>query len=433
MNRYNNLNRPGVRSSTTIDPKIVLEDINRNIRRLEPEATPLLSFTGHIGRGPKPKSHKIQVMQYHAFDNVDYCSKVILGKTVAANVARFALLTLDQASRPDTNSAMYYYPQDKMYIAATDQVVEVVMTPDATLQINGSDFSIGTGMTGNTNTRTQDGTVLVKNIEPYPIKVFSTSDMAFLGRTIYESQDIEARSAQRDYIFDCNFVEHKEKVLVFTEDQKNLVMTQGVVPDWTFQQRETISEFKKDVEFNMFWSEREYDATQSGRPKRHMRGLNKTIRTNVSYYDPAAIVDFEAMLSNFMFEQAFRYNPTGTKAKLGLAGGRVLYNFNMAFREYRRTTNLGDIGKKIGLDAESYVIPGGFMLTMMRTEFLRQNTGWEDWMFVIDPALAEVRTVKDFNSRMYQNPNERDVKLMIEWQGTIAWHLEQAHALLRTV
>jgi hypothetical protein len=45
----------------------------------------------------------------------------------------------------------------------------------------------------------------------------------------------------------------------------------------------------------------------------------------------------------------------------------------------------------------------------------------------------ELRVVKDFNSRFYQNNDERDYKIMMEWQGTIAWHLEQSHALLRTV
>jgi hypothetical protein len=188
---------------------------------------------------------------------------------------------------------------------------------------------------------------------------------------------------------------------------------------------------KKDVEYNAFWSEREDDFTQSSRPKRHMRGLFHSIRTNVAYYDPATLTDFEAMFSNFLFEQAFRYNPTG-KSKIGMAGGRFLYDFNMAFREYRRTSDLSSIGKEIGLDADTYVIPGGFKLTLIRNEILRQGTPMEYWCFVIDPSLAEWRIVKDYNSRLYQNPDERDIKLMVEWQGTIAWHLEQVNALLRT-
>jgi len=430
---YQNMNRPGTRTSTTVDPKIVLEDIDTKVRRLEPSATPIQTITSIIGRGAKPKSHKIQVMQYHAFDNFDYCSATTMGSTVAG-YERMARMTLDQASRPDVNASMYYYPQDKFLIVATGQVVEVWITPDAAILYDGTnEVTCSATLTGNSTTRSLAGTVVVRNIEPYALKPFTTSDVIFLGRTIYESQPIEARSSMRDYVFDCNFVEHKEKVLIFTEDQKNLVETMGKVPDFTHQQNETILEFKKDVDLNLIWGERGVDLTVSGRPKRHLRGLFNTIRTNVSYYDPTTITDFEAMLSNFLFEQGFRYNNAGVTSKMGLAGPRVLFNFNMAFREYRRTTSLGEIGKKAGMNLDTYILPGGFQLAMARYEGLRQNTSLENWMFVIDPALADLKLVKDYNSRLWSNDNERDIKYMIEWQGTVAWHLEQCHALLRTI
>jgi hypothetical protein len=44
----------------------------------------------------------------------------------------------------------------------------------------------------------------------------------------------------------------------------------------------------------------------------------------------------------------------------------------------------------------------------------------------------KARTVLDYTSRYYQLANERVSKVMVEWQGTIAWELEQQHALLRT-
>lgn len=429
---YNNLNRPGLRSSITVDPTIVVEDLDSRVRRLEPEATPMLTLSNEIGRGPAPKSHKIKVMQYHAHDNLDYCSSVTLSSSVNTNYSRFALMTLDQASRPLVSDEMYYYPQDKFFIVSTGQVVEVVMTPDATVQVNGSDFTVPAVISGNTTTRTSADTVLVRNVEPYPIKTFTASDVVFLGRTIEESQDIEATPHQRDFVFDCNFVEHKEKVLIFTEDQKNLVMTKGQTPDWTFQQKEMLSEFKKEVESNFYWSERQMEARTSRRPIRHMRGLFNTIRTNVMYYDPATVTDFEQLLANFMHEQAFRYNPGARYEKLGLAGSRVLFNFNMAFREYRRTSGLDNLGKKVGLDIDTYSF-GPYRLGMVRNEALRQNTNMEDWMFVIDPSLAELRVKKNFTGGFYANNNERDIKYYNEWQGTIAWHLEQAHSLIRTV
>jgi hypothetical protein len=196
-------------------------------------------------------------------------------------------------------------------------------------------------------------------------------------------------------------------------------------------QKEMMKEFKKEVEFTIMFGEREINLDTPGRPTRHMRGLYHAIRSNVGIYNPATVTDFEYMFSNFLYEQAFRYNPNGYK-KLALAGGRFLFDFNNSFREYRRTSDLKGIGTEIGLDLQSYYLPGGHRINMVRTEALRMNTPMENWCFVVDPSLAKLRVVKDYESRMYANNDERDVKIMVEWQGTVAWHLEQAHALLKT-
>jgi len=215
-----------------------------------------------------------------------------------------------------------------------------------------------------------------------------------------------------------------------TEDQVHLVQTVGKIPDWNFQQKAMMREFKVDVDYNALFSERSIDFTIKDQPKRHMRGLKHDIKTNVSYYDPTATTDFELMMNNFAYEQAFRYNPNGEKTKLGLAGGRLLVDFNMNFRQYRRTSRLDDVGKKIGLDIQSFYIPGGFTINMVKSEALKGKM--ENWLFLIDPKLMEWRIKKDYNTRNYKLDNERIEKIMIEWQGSIAWHVEQAHALLRT-
>lgn len=431
MNNYKNLNRPGTRTSTSINPMEILEDIDQKIRRLDPNATPLQTLGNIIGRGPKPKNVKVKVKAYHGYDNFDYCSSVKLG---TGNYARFALLRLDQISRPTVKDSMYYYPQDTMFIVETGQKVEVVMNPVTSIKINGGYFSMpDNSLTEGTVSTTADGTVLVRAVTPEPIKPFTQSWVITMGRTIYESQNIEAVSKQRDFVYDCNFVEHKEAVFSMTEDQKNWIKTKGTVPDWTFQQEETMKELKIDVEYNAIFSERHIDFTERGRPKPHMMGLFHAIKTNVSAYDPMSVVDFEAMFSNFLYQQAFRYNPNGFN-KMGICGGRFLYNFNIAFREYRRTDSVGanKIGKDVGLDLNTYVLPGQHKVTLTRNEVLRMDTPLENWCFVIDPSLMEWRIVKDYESRYYQADYERDEKIMIEWQGTIAFHLEQAHALLRT-
>jgi hypothetical protein len=59
----------------------------------------------------------------------------------------------------------------------------------------------------------------------------------------------------------------------------------------------------------------------------------------------------------------------------------------------------------------------------------------ENWCLVFDPSLIEYRTVKEYNTRLIvpgDNNFIRYYTLMVEWQGTMAFQLEQAHALLRT-
>lgn len=428
---YDNRQRPGVRTSSTISPKEVLQDIDETIHILDPYATPLQTFGNYIGVGKPPKSHKIQVKEYDSFSNYDFCSAVTLG---TAGEERFARLTLDQITRPTTSGSMYYYPQDKLHIVNTGQTLEVVMNERASMPISSTaDITLSTTLTGDSATRSLNGTVVVRNIEPYPILSFTTSDVVFLGRTIYEGQDIEAEPKQRDFIYDSNIVEHKEAVIEMTEDQKYLVHTKGKIPDWDFQQKQNMREFKVDVDYNSMFSERAVDYTIPNKPKRHMRGLINAIKTNVSYYNPSTITDFELMFSNFMYEQAFAYNPNGQTTKLGLAGGRFLMDFNMAFRDYRRTSEIDKVGKKIGLDIQSYYIPGGQSINLVRSEALKRQTKLEYWCFVIDPKLMEWRIKKDYNTRDYSLANQRIEKIAIEWQGSIAWHVEQAHSLLRTV
>jgi len=227
--KFSNTNRSGgTRSSTSINPKSVLEDLDDKIRRLTPSATPMQTIGNYLGRGNKPRSHKIQTIQYHSFDNWDFCSAVELGSATASNLSRYANFTLDQPSRPDLTGQMYYNPQDKFWIVKTNQVVEVVMTPTSSILADGTNpLTLNAALTNGTTTTTAAGQIVVRNTGPGPITSFTTSDVVYLGRTIYESQNIEAVPAQRDLIYDCNFLEHKEKVINMTQDQKEIVKTVG--------------------------------------------------------------------------------------------------------------------------------------------------------------------------------------------------------------
>lgn len=438
---YKNLNRPGIRTTTTIDPRLVEQDIAYSIRTLSPHATPLFSLLDKLSKGRKPISKKIWIAQDHLFDDVDYVSKTLLGSDVDAKYSRFALLTVEQLSRPDLKSVMYYQPQDLIYIEATDQTVEVWANPSSSIRIGlGSndfftfDASLVGGASGSVISTTPSNTILVRNVEPYPIKPFDTSWIVYQGRTIFESQDIEAVPTQRDIIYDCNFVEHKEKLIQMTEDQKNIIKTKLKVPDWTFNQRRMIEEFKQEIERTLMFGKRSVDATVPDRPKYTMQGILESIKTNVAYYDKNITPgpEFERLIQNFIYEQAYRYNPGG-KNKLWLVGSQALVKLNQSFADYRRTTTL-DVSGKVGFNITRYDFID-FSAGIVHFPAFDRRTNMSHWILVIDPALIELRVVKDFSNRLIvpgDNNFIRYYTLMTEWQGTIAVEYEQAHALLRT-
>ena len=433
---YNNIIRPGIRTTTSVNPRAVVEDIDESIRVLSPHATPVLTLGRYLGRGPKPKGHKIQVAQYDSFNHFDYVNRVVLASSIPAysnGYERFAKIFLTQPSRPAMGNTMIYQPQDKFAIHATGQTVQVVMTPRGSMPLSTSGqqyYKFDTAFTGATDSTCEEGSVIVRTTTASPFLNFSKSDVTFLDRTIWESQRIQAESTQRDFYYDCNFVERKEKVLHMTDDQKEWVMTKGKKPDWNFQQEQMLEEFKMSIEHAIMWGERAVDLT-ADRPMHHMQGLFHAIKSNVAYYNPDSTTSFEQMFKNFCYDMAFRYNPNGNK-KVALCGGRVLQNINDEFRDFRQLSGANPSDKKAGLDIDTYVIPGGLELKLIRSELLQQNSALENWCFVIDPNEMEQRIVRDFKSRFYQGNDERDYKLMVEWQGTIAWHIEQTHALLRT-
>lgn len=438
---YRNLNRPGMRTTATIDPRMVEQDITFSIRSLSPYATPFLSIAQKISKGKPPKGKKIWVVQEHTFDDVDKVNRVLLGSTINPRYSRFALLTVEQISRPDVRDIVYYQPQDLLYLDATGDVVEVWANPVASRRIGlgPNDFFtfdaelIG-GTRGNIVSTTPPGTILVRNIEPVPLKPFTTSWFIYQGRTIFESQDIEATPTQRDKIWDCNFVEHKEKIIQMTEDQKSIIETKGKFSDWDYNQKRMIEEFKQEIERTLLFGVRSVDMTVPGRPYYTMNGVLSSIKTNVAYYDPniQAGEEFERLIQWFIYEHASRYNPGG-RQKIAFCGGRFLMKFNQSFANYRRATTL-KLSGEVGFDISAYDFMN-FTLALVHLEAFDRRTNMRDWCLVIDPSLMQLRTIKNFDSRLIvpgDNNFIRYFSLVTEWQGTIAFEYEQAHALLRT-
>lgn len=425
--KWNNLARAGgTRTSQTVNPQTLVKDVDDQVRSLEPEATPLLAINKIIGNGPVPKSRKMEVMQHYAFDNWDEVTAVTLG--TGAEI-RYARLALSQKSRPAVNGSMFYYPQDTFYITATGQNVVAVVTPDAAYKVNGTEMTLGTGLTGNTTTRSVAGSIVVMNIEQSAMVSFTTSDIVFTGRTIYESQAIEAQSTQEDVIFDCNYVEHMECVLNLSGDQQKFVKQYGKLNDLNFQQREKLKAFKKQVHYKLWTGERSMELSQTNRPTYYTRGILKSIKTNVTVYDPTQTDDFERLVSNFMEEQAFRWTPNG-REKIGYCGVKFLSNFDRAFREYRRS-DLSDKSPTPGFHVNKYFWQG-CTLSLIRDETFRQGTSLQNWCVVVDPLESQLCVETNFTGRRYEAPSDRDMKWMWEWVGGIRHHREETSAILRT-
>lgn len=426
---YLNSTRRGIRTTQTVNPQNIKPDVSEQIRTLYPEATPIITLMEKISSAGRPKTKKVQVRKYYATDFLDQITAAAAG-TAPNNETRFGRLTVAQSSRPGI-SGMLYQPQDKLYIVATGQTVEVVMTPDAAYRVNGTELQLSTALVNNgaSQTRTAAGNIIVRVVEPVPFVAPTTSDFWHLGRTIWESQPIEATGYQRDVVFDYNFVEHKEAVLEVTEDELEYVQTYGSMKDFDFQKREVIEEFKKQINLTCWYSERAVNFDQTGRPTHHMRGVLNAIRTNVTVYDPATPgLDFENLVSEFMYKQAFLHQ--GAKRKWAFVGADFLNNFNKAFREYRRS-DLNVSKQTPGLNITTYEWMG-YTLDLIRNETFRLGTPQSHWCAVIDPEQIDYHVAKNYDVREYSNNNERDKKLMIEWSGTLSFHFEEHHALLRT-
>jgi hypothetical protein len=426
--KYNNLGRPGIRTTVTTNPQAIQRDIDEKVRSLEPEATPLITMSRIIGTGAAPKSKKMEVMQHYAFDHYDEATSVTMGAS-GDSETRYCRLTLAQRSRPSVNGTMFYSPQDTFYLP-TGQNAMVVMTPDAALKENGSEITLTTTISGNSTTRSLAGTIVVRNIEPAPLISFTSGTVVYMGRTIYEGQEIEGISKQEDVVFDYNYVETMEEVLTLTKDQTRFVKTYGSLNDLTFQQEQTLKRFKKSVHYKLWFGERAVDLKQKNSPRHHTRGIINSIRSNVTIYDPTQTDDFERLVSNFMGEQAFRHNPNGNR-KVGYCGVKFLDNFDRSFREYRRS-ELNDKNPYPGFHVQKYDWQG-CTLTLVRDETFRQGTSRQNWCVVVDPLESQLCVVTDFKSGQWANNNDpRKLKYYWEWCGGIRHHREETSAILRT-
>ena len=426
MKTWNNTSRTGVRTTQTRNPDTYKRDIDEKVRSLDREQYPLIEMNKLVGKGKAPQSKKMEVMLHESFDHWDEATSTVAGTSTEWRYMRIAVA---QKSRPQSNGNMYYQPQDGFYIPATGQNVRVVMTPDAAMVVNGAELTLGTGLTGNTTTRSLAGTVVVENIEPSAIISFASGDILFTGRTIYESQNYEGLSTQEDVFFDVNYVETMDCILQVSGDQLGFYKSYGTIDDFNWQQEQKLRTFKKSVYYKLWFGERSWEVVQRDRPMITTRGIIKSIKTNVTIYEPTQTDDFERLVSNWMEEQLFRWNPNGKK-KVVYCGSKFASNFNMAFREYRRS-ELSDKSPMPGLNIKTYDWLD-YSLKLVIDGTFATGTKLENWAVGIDPLESLLCVSKDFEQHDPTLANERDKKVAWTWQGGLRHHREKSSAILRT-
>lgn len=424
--------RVTVSSSTTPNPRTVKEEIDYKIHKFSPDSAPMISLIAGMRKGKPPINVKCEVAQEVEFDHWDYISSATQGTDVTGSSKSYGRITIDQVSRA-LGTGMFYRSQDVLSIAETGQTVEIIMTEQDALD-NGSGeitlldtFAQGSG-SGAFVSRTLPGTLVVRTVNRTPFRAFSNSDCVFLDRTIYEGQTIDPPSRRSDVVFDYNLVEHKEAGITFTKQQIEMYKSKLAEADFDRNQRQTIERFKKSIEYMAYFGNKGW-RDQNNRSKPFMGGFVEAIKTNIGYYQPSSVVNFEDLVLNFLSDQGFRYNSSG-RHKVGFCGYQFLKNFSLTFRDFRRTTSLL-VKEATGLNIDTYELPGGDKIMLKRTEAFKNESMYTNWFMVIDPEQSEYRVSKDFVTGDYTLNNERLVKTFIEWQGTILFPNEQNHAILK--
>lgn len=421
--------RRGLRTTQTVNPQDLLPDVDEILRRADPTLSQLSTLLEHLPAGKPPRAKRIDVRQYRSFDPLDRVTAVVVG-TAADNEQRFARLTIQQRSLiATTPTEMLYQPGDRLALDS-GQVVEVVVTP--TDRMPGLP-NLSANLIGNATQLTDPGNIIVRNIQPIPFNPNWTGGwILFMGHPIYEGQPVESDSWQRDVVYDYNYVETIERVMECTEDETNFIIQRGSAKDMQFQKEETLREIKQDVEIAYMFGERSFDMTVPGQPKYHMRGLINSIQTNVMVYNPyAANLNFEQLIRSWMTNQVFRVCPNGLE-KFVFIGERLSDAFTAVFDNLRRIDIGGGKSRDIGgVRITTYEFNGRTIHCVVYRHF-RVETPWSWWAVAVDLPNLERRVRKNFAIRNATLPNERIIRYAVEWQGTLACHLEETHALLRT-
>jgi hypothetical protein len=180
------------------------------------------------------------------------------------------------------------------------------------------------------------------------------------------------------------------------------------------------------------FGKRSFDMTIPDQPKLHMGGVLDFITTNVMVYNPNnPNLNFEQLIRTWMTNCLFRVCPNGMR-KTVFVGERLSDAFMQVFDNLRRIMADKQAVKNVGGVSVTTYEFNGRIIDLVTYRHFRVETPWSWWAVGLNIPSLETRIKKKYQIRDATLPNERVYRYAVEWQGSLAVHLRDSHALLRT-
>jgi hypothetical protein len=306
---YKNRISSGIQTSITGDPRMQAIDLSDRIYKQSYSNFPFLTIYNKARRGAKPKGFKCEFMTEYETPVTDVFKDPVWGSATGANYARFARFTPEQAWRDgNIKSNCIYYPGDMFSIQQSDQTVMVICTPDANRKHeNGSDYLVPAAVSGVSTTKSLPGTIVVMNVSTEPLRHFTVSDVNMHGKGFSETESYNGMTRTNQVVYDCNYVQGLDAFFECSKDEWDWIQKTNSFAKVETQMASTIDDFKKKVENALMFSNRSWTVTDDGSALRTMNGVIPSIKTNISFWNPASITNrgFEKLLNELFSNKYF--------------------------------------------------------------------------------------------------------------------------------
>jgi hypothetical protein len=431
-------------NASMLDPRGLVQEIDPKLYKVKSNMFPTLEVLDKISNGGKPKQPKLDYMVMFEDMPVDSLISPYYGGTVAGDTGfeRYALVTPTNAWNPNSDQ-IRYHPQDHIYNPETMQEYEVVMTPTESILIydgpknDSGNYLTGmpTTLTGSAANRTAVGTILIKNVQPEPIKHFTEATVFPGSRVYFDAQDRDGHSTYQEPVYDCNFVESFEFMqewdLESKEEWEVKYEFMKFDPVWV----NNLQKQMQKEEFAALFGKKSYDVVGienkagDGREKRTMEGILSGTNTFVTYFQPQGMNEraYEKFYQGAIWEMFNAYG--NIEDKIVYAGD----NHMMAMANMLSNRRVVDMNlskdKPIVMSTDTYEFMGKRIHFMQSNLFHLQK--YRDWLFVWDPTEISYMEMRPKQERWLQLEEQRKVKRHYEHKWGLKMPKEMHNVLIR--